>query len=52
MKLINIGVTAKRKFGLEEVMAYARLTGDFNPLHFNENYIKETIINYQPLWKI
>ncbi|MFZ0576538.1 MAG: MaoC family dehydratase [Psychrobacillus psychrotolerans] len=45
MKIINIGdtATAKRKFGLEEVMAYAKLTGDFNPVHFDENYARGTI---------
>lgn len=34
---------ASRQFSKEIVQAYANLTGDFNPVHFDENYAKNTI---------
>lgn len=35
--------TATRIFGEQEVKAFAELTGDFNPVHFDLEYAKKTI---------
>ena len=35
--------TASRKFDAQSVMDYAKLTGDFNPVHFEETYAAQTI---------
>jgi acyl dehydratase len=42
---IEVGQTAEiaRVFDKEIILAYAKLTGDFNPVHFDENYAKGTI---------
>lgn len=41
---IEVGQTAERSLTLtmEEVEAYARITGDRNPLHFDEAFAKKT----------
>lgn len=45
MKNLEIGdkSLAKRRFTFEDVKAYALLTGDFNPVHFDEDYASKTI---------
>ena len=42
---IKVGqiVEKKKVFNKEYVMAYAKLTGDFNPVHFDEAYASKTI---------
>lgn len=42
---IKVGqiASAKKTFDKEMVMAFAQLTGDFNPVHFDEEYAKNTI---------
>ena len=42
---ISLGQTAKivKVFDKETVQVYAKLTGDFNPVHFDEGYAKNTI---------
>ena len=35
--------TATRKFDTQAVLDFAKLTGDFNPVHFDEDYAKDTI---------
>lgn len=34
---------ASKIFDEDTVLAYAQLTGDYNPVHFDENFAKETI---------
>ena len=36
-------VTKQRKFTSEDVREFAKLTGDFNPVHFDELHAKNTI---------
>ena len=36
-------VTQSKIFTLNDVKLFAELTGDFNPIHFDENYAKKTI---------
>lgn len=42
---IQIGQTAEavRIFDKDEVLAFAQLTGDYNPVHFDDEYAKNTI---------
>jgi len=42
---IKVGQMAKtvRVFDKEIGLSYAKLTGDFNPVHFDENFAKDTI---------
>jgi 3-hydroxybutyryl-CoA dehydratase len=42
---IQIGHTAEatRVFDKDEVLAFAQLTGDYNPVHFDDEYAKNTI---------
>ena len=42
---IKIGqtATATRKFDKQSVLDFAKLTGDFNPVHFDEEYARKTI---------
>lgn len=42
---IQIGQTAQitKVFDKDTVLAYAQLTGDFNPVHFDETYAAQTI---------
>ena len=35
-------VVLERSFSLEEVIAYANLSGDDNPLHINEEFAKNS----------
>ena len=41
---LTVGQTATRSitFTEEHVQAYAEITGDYNPLHFDENFAAET----------
>jgi acyl dehydratase len=41
---LRVGQTASRSLTLTaaEVAAYARITGDYNPLHFDESYAAQT----------
>ena len=41
---ISLGQTAKRtlKLTMEHVNAYAEITGDYNPLHFDEDFAAKT----------
>lgn len=45
MDKITIGsiATAKRKFTAEDVRLFAELVNDFNPVHFDEEYARNTI---------
>lgn len=45
MEILKVGdkVSAQRKFTVEDVKAYATLTGDFNPVHFDEVYAAQTM---------
>lgn len=42
---IKVGqmASAKKTFDKEMVLAFAQLTGDFNPVHFDEEYARNTI---------
>ncbi|MES2480161.1 MAG: MaoC family dehydratase [Bacteroidota bacterium] len=42
---IKVGqiATAKKTFDKDMVLSFAQLTGDFNPVHFDEEYAKNTI---------
>jgi acyl dehydratase len=42
---LTVGQTAElsRKFDKFAVLAFAELTGDHNPVHFDENYAKSTV---------
>jgi acyl dehydratase len=42
---IQVGNVAKsvKVFDKNSVLEYAKLTGDYNPVHFDENYAKKTI---------
>ena len=42
---IKVGdkATARKKFTKEDVEAFAKLTGDYNPIHFDEEYASKTI---------
>ena len=44
MLALKVGQTATRQltFGAAEVEAYARITGDFNPLHFDASFAART----------
>lgn len=37
-------VKSVKIFDKEIVLAYAKLTGDFNPVHFDENYAKKLFL--------
>lgn len=43
--MIKIGdkSSAKRKWSKQDVVLFAQLSGDVNPVHINEEYAKETI---------
>jgi acyl dehydratase len=45
MEPIRIGdfASQKKRFTLEDVKAFAELTGDYNPVHFDENFASQTI---------
>ncbi|SCX94195.1 hypothetical protein/3-hydroxybutyryl-CoA dehydratase [Nonlabens sp. Hel1_33_55] len=45
MNKIKVGDRAidKRRFSSADVQNYADLSGDFNPIHFDEDYAKDTI---------
>jgi acyl dehydratase len=42
--LVKVGerITEEARFGKEEIVEFARLAGDFNPLHHDEEYAKTT----------
>jgi len=42
--LVSVGerITEEVRFGKEEIVAFARLAGDFNPLHHDEEFAKTT----------
>ncbi|PZD76608.1 MaoC family dehydratase [Mesonia sp. K7] len=43
--LFKVGdvITESKIFTLQDVQLFAELTGDFNPIHFDENYARKTI---------
>ncbi len=45
MNIIKIGdrCTVKRIFTADDVELFAKVTGDYNPIHFDEKYAKTTI---------
>lgn len=44
MESLTVGQKAKRSITLtnEQVETYAKLSGDYNPLHFDEEFVKRT----------
>ena len=44
MKNISVGQKAKRSitFTADHVQTFANLSGDYNPLHFDEDFVKKT----------
>ena len=43
-ELVKVGerITGETRFGKEEIAEFARLAGDFNPLHHDEEFAKST----------
>jgi acyl dehydratase len=50
MKTLRLGqmFSVKRRFSQEEVLSFAKLSGDNNPLHYDLGFCKETVFK-QPI---
>lgn len=45
MEILKVGdiASVKRQFFVDDVKSFAKLTGDYNPIHFDESYASQTI---------